>query len=297
MGANERETGADDLRLGCVSYLNTLPLIEGLEKTAGVVLERAAPARLIDLLIGGRVEAGLVSLIDAQRSPEPLAAMPCGMIGCDGATLTVRLYSSGPIDRITRVYVDSESHTAAALLKLILARVYGVRAETVEFDAREGVVRHGAGGVEPGEWPDAMLLIGDKVVTRSPPAVRYPHQLDLGEAWKEWTGLPFVYAVWMCRADQAGNERLRAAARLLDRQRRRNTARLDGVATGRARERGWPEDLAREYLGRKLRFDPNEPGAREAVERFFDEAHAFGLIPARRETVWLDMSVGEPCRV
>ncbi len=289
------ETETREVRLGCVSYLNTLPLIEGLEKLEGLALDRAAPARLIDLLSNGRVEAGLVSLIDAQRSGEALALLPCGMIGCDGPTLTVRLYSACAIEEITRVYVDAESHTAAALLRVLLARVYGVRAEVVEFDAREGVVRHGGGSAPPDPWPSAMLLIGDKVVSQSPPAERYPHQLDLGEAWRKWTGLPFVYAVWMCRASEAGSERMRAVVRLLDRQRRRNAARLDGVATGRARERGWPEDLARDYLGRKLLFDPSTAGAREAVERFFDEAHGLGLIDRRRATVWADVGSGEPC--
>jgi len=290
-------TTTEAVRLGCVSYLNTLPLIEGLEKAAGVELDRAAPARLIDLLTSGRVEAGLISLIDAQRSPEPLALMPCGMIGCEGATLTVRLYSAAPIPEITRVHADAESHTAAALLRLILARVHDVRAEVVEFDARERVVRHAAGAADQAEWPESLLLIGDKVVTQSPPAVRYPHQLDLGEAWKAWTGLPFVYAAWMCRASEMGTERMRATARLLDRQRRRNASRADRVATGRARERGWPEDLARDYLGRKLRFDPAIPGAREAVERFFDEAHALGLISRRRETVWMEVGAEERCLV
>lgn len=285
----------DRFRLGCVSYLNTLPLIEGLERVDGVTLERAAPARLIDLLAEGRVDAGLVSLIDAQRAASPLALIPCGMIGCDGPTLTVRLYSARPIGEITRVFVDAESHTAAALLRIVLACVHGVRAETVEFDAREGVVRHPSAGEAPGDWPEAMLLIGDKVVTQSPPAVRYPHQLDLGEAWKQWTGLPFVYAVWMCRAEHAGEPRMRAIADLLDRQRRRNAARLDGVATSRARERGWPEDLAREYLGRKLMFDPCALGARDAVERFFDEAAALGLIASRRPTIWQSSDDREPC--
>ncbi|MGD9693358.1 MAG: menaquinone biosynthetic enzyme MqnA/MqnD family protein [Phycisphaerales bacterium] len=290
-------TTSDVVKLGCVSYLNTLPLIEGLEKTAGVGLDRAAPARLIDLLTSGQVEAGLISLIDAQRSAAPLALMPCGMIGCDGATLTVRLYSTKPIGEITRVHVDAESHTAVALLRVLLARVHGVRAEVVEFDARERVVRHGGGADDQVEWPEALLLIGDKVVTQSPPAVRYPHQMDLGEGWKEWAGLPFVYAAWMCRAEDAESERMRATARLLDRQRRRNGVRADRVATGHARERGWPEDLARDYLGRKLRFDPEMEGAREAVERFFDEAFALGLIAERRETVWMEMGAGERCLV
>src|SRR5262249_20813210 len=142
-------------------------------------------------------DMGLVSLIDYARSPEPLILIPAGMIGCDGPTLTVRLFSAVEPRRIRQVHADTESHTSVALAKLVLAQQYGRGdVELVNFDARS--LR---AGDDDKNWPETLLLIGDKVVTDAPPAERYPHQVDLGEAWKALTGLPFVYAVWMCRAD------------------------------------------------------------------------------------------------
>jgi chorismate dehydratase len=289
----------DPVRIGCVSYLNTAPMIEGLERARAATLIPAPPARLVDLLNStspDAAEVALLSVIDAQKSPSPVALIPCGMIGCDGPTLTVRLYSAIPIEQITRVHADSESHTGVALLRVILAERYNRSPQFIEFDARERIAHardddraahDDAHSVEASEWPEAMLLIGDKVVTDSPPAVRYPYQLDLGEAWKELTGLPFVYAVWACLEKNADSPRVRAAAILLDRQRRHNATRLDWIITHRAPQRGWPIDLAQRYLHDLLRYDVGAR-EREAIERFFDLAHKHNVLASRRPVRWLD---------
>ena len=209
------------------------------------------------------------------------------MIGCDGPTMTVRLFSKRPWQEIERVWVDADSHTSGALLGVLVAMASGRAPELIEFDVDARRAEREAereAGREP-EWPDALLVIGDKVVTDSPPAVHYPHQLDLGEAWKEATGLPFVYAVWMCRAERADSLAVRAAASILDRQRRHNATRLDWIVASRSGVRGWPDDLARRYLTELLRYEVG-PREREAVDRYFDEAARFGLIGERRPSRW-----------
>jgi chorismate dehydratase len=138
-------------------------------------------------------------------------------------------------------------------------------------------------------WPETLLLIGDKVVNDSPPAVRYPHQLDLGEAWKQLAGLPFVYAMWACRADRVDSPEIHLAAQLLDRQRRHNQMRIDWIVSKHAPEHRWPRDLAGKYLGTYLRFEVG-PREREGAERFIAEANALGLIDGRLE--WAEL--GEP---
>lgn len=274
----------DRVRVGCVSYLNTLPLIEGLELWSEAELIRAVPSKLVSMLERDEADVALVSLVDAARSAVPLAILPVGMIGSDGPTLTVRLYSQVPIERITRVHADTDSHTSVALCRLLLAERFGIEATIIDYDAREQMPTspeepRDADSASP--WPEAMLLIGDKVVTSSPPAVRYPHQLDLGEAWKELTGLPFVYAVWMCRADRTEDPRVQAAAALLDRQRRHNQTRIDAIVTRRAPEHRWPVDLARTYIGRRLRFE-YDARARQAAERFVEMCASKGLAPRTR---------------
>src|SRR5690606_1478709 len=161
-----------------------------------------------------------------------------------------------PPERITVVHADTDSHTSTALVRVLLHRRWGVGAEVADFDARE----HAGDGA----WPETVLLIGDKVVASSPPAVRYEHQVDLGQAWNGLTGLPFVDAVWVCAAERAGEPAVRGAVDLLDRQRRRNAARLDWVVSATAGAKGWPGDLAREYVGRLLHYEVG-PAEREAA--------------------------------
>lgn len=260
------------IRVGTVEYLNTVPLLKGLEHTAGLELVRAVPSRIIDLLTSDRVDIGLVSLIDVARSDEPLAIVPVGMIGCEGPTLTVRLFSDRPIAEIDRVWADTDSHTSVVLAKVLLKRLHGIEPAFVEYDARERIASDGEPGAEGG-WPPAVLLIGDKVVSDSPPAVRYPHQLDLGEAWHGLTGLPFVYAVWACKARRLESDEIRTAAALLDRARRRNSLRSDQVVNESAVSHGWPADLARTYLGGLLRytFGPRELDGAKAFLRMASE--------------------------
>lgn len=278
----------DPVRIACVRYLNTITLIEGIDKLAGCDLLPTVPSRIAGMVGSGEADIGLVSLIDAARSEPPLALLPVGMIGCDGPTLTVRLFSSVPLDQIRRIHADTDSHTSVALCRVLLDRLHGRRPEIIDFDARE-MVPVGSPADEGSEWPESLLLIGDKVVTNSPPAVRYPYQMDLGEAWKGMTGLPFVYAMWMCRAAEADSPKIRAAAALLDRQLRHNLTRIDWIISNKAPVHRWPADLARIYLSSLLRFRVG-PREREAVERFLAEAAALGLAPAR-PPAWADAPV------
>lgn len=269
------------VRIACVRYLNTLPLIHGLDKIDAVELMPEVPSRIGALVRCDGADVGLVSLVDAVRPSaglaEPLAILPVGMIGCDGPTLTVRLFSSVPLDRVTTLHADSESHTSVALCRILLDKLHGVRPEVVAFDAR---AHNGTG------WPETVLLIGDKVVADPPPADRFPHQLDLGQAWKGLTGLPFMYAAWMCRAGRADEPRVRTAAAVLDRQRRRNRVRLDWIAERCASEHGWPTGLAREYLGSLLRYEIGSR-EREGAERFVAMAAELGVVPVA-ELNWSD---------
>ncbi len=285
-------------RIGCVQYLNTLPLIEGLRSWRDAEIVPAVPSRLIGMLRSGEVDVALASVVDAVGSAgegrvggageDPGAGvviLPVGMIGCDGPTLTVRLFSRVPMNQIRSVGVDTDSHTSAVLMQVVLSRKWGLRPRVVDFDATprgESAARRPGGSAT-----DALLLIGDKVVTDPPDQSEFPHQLDLGAAWKEMTGLPFVYAVWMCRAGEEQGLAVRTCAAMLDRQRRRNAMRLGWIVRSRASERHWPEEQAAEYVGTLLKYDVGE-AEREAVGRFVRWAGELGLCPAGVEPVWAE---------
>ncbi len=263
------------IRLGVVSFVNTLPLIDGLDDLADVELRFTVPSLLLEQLLNDSVDVALCSSIDYQRADTPLVVLPAGLLGCDGSTLTVRLYSAVDIPKITKVYCDTDSHTSVVLLGILLKELYGIQPRLVDYDAPEHVADN-----KPVDWPQTMMLIGDKVVTDSPPAARYPHQLDLGAVWAELTGLPFVFALWLAKRSTEATV-LATAEAILDRQRRHNQHRLDLIVHRRAGPRRWPSDLAADYLKQKLCFEFS-PRRWAGLDLFFDKAAEHGLIDARR---------------
>ena len=259
--------------VGCVSYLNAKPLIAGLDDEPGIAVRTDVPARLLADLESGEVDIALCPVFDFFSSKQELALVPVGAIGCEGPTLTVRLYSQVPIDQITTLHADTDSHTSVALVQVLLAKLFGVRPKMVDYEARE---RTAEGRIA--ESPQAMLLIGDKVVTGSPLAVQYRYQMDLGEGWHELTGLPFVFAMWMTRA---GCDLGDLPGRLADRLDANLPQRLL-IAERYAQQHGWPDDLAEHYLIDVLRYKVGRLEL-EAVARFGRLVSELGLCKQTRE--------------
>ena len=246
------------LRVASVAYFNSKSLIAGLDADPLVDLSLEVPSGLLGRLQDGSADVALLPTIDLQREPG-LRVIPSGGIGCDGPTLTVRLFAKRPFDQIRRLAVDPDSHTSAVLSRLLLRRVYGVTPPLI--DLRDA-------GDDPAE---ARLLIGDKVITSEPRD--FPHQLDLGEAWKAMTGLPFVFAVWTARAGvDLGDLPKRLVA-----SREFGMTQIDRLVRAYAVPRGWPAGVARQYLTKYLKF-PIGPRQIEAIRLFHRLAAEDGLI-------------------
>ncbi|HEY7091036.1 MAG TPA: menaquinone biosynthesis protein [Tepidisphaeraceae bacterium] len=250
------------IRIASVSFLNSRPLIYGLDQDPKVQLELAVPSRLSDSLRNGSADVALLPVIDYQRLPG-LKIVPAGGIGCDGTTLTVRIFAQRPIETIRTLACDSDSHTSVALARIILAEKHGTRPEFVELSKAAG---------RPDE---ARLLIGDKVVCEEPPGFEY--QYDLGAEWKQLTGLPFVFAVWTARE---GVE-LGDLSERLEKAKRSGLEHVRELIDRYAVPRGWPAGLALQYLTMYLKFDIGEMQMR-AIEKFHELAHRHGMIGAPR---------------
>ena len=263
----------DRHRIGIVSYLNARPLVEGLEEEVSVELVPDLPASLLDRLLAGEVEVALLPAIDHQTSPEELAVIPAGAIGSDGETLTVRVFSQVPLERLEEIHVDGDSHTSVALLRLLFSRRFRRRPRIRSVHMPRRASDWNGLGVPP----PAVLMIGDKVVAAAPPPSLYPHQLDLGRAWKELTGLPFVFALWMARPGTGLGGLPELLAATLD----RNLGRIGAIAARHAAPAGWPEELAQRYLGEILTYRAG-PRELEAVQLFWRMAHEEGLTPGLR---------------
>jgi chorismate dehydratase len=248
------------LRVGSVSFLNAKPLIYGLDQSNDLNLELDVPSKLLDGLIEQRYDVALLPVIDYQHLPG-LRLLTAGGIGCDGPTLTVRIFSRVPIGQVRTLACDTDSHTSVALAKIVLADHFRLSPRFVTLD-------------EADEAPQtARLLIGDKVVCEEPAG--YPHQIDLGDAWKALTGLPFVFAAWMAREGVA----LGDLPGTLDRARVQGLRHVDEIVTEHAVPRGWPANVARRYLTEHLKF---EIGSRQldAIREFHRRAARRGIIPS-----------------
>jgi chorismate dehydratase len=250
--------------VGCVSFLNSKPLIDGAQEILGPV-RFEVPSRLLELLLRREVKIALCPVIDFQLSPAALKVVPVGGICCRGQTLTVRVFGQKPLQEVKRVYADTDSHTSVNLMCVVFKRLFGTRVEVLPLnEAGEGT-------------PECVLLIGDKVVTREPSRAVYPYQLDLGEAWHEMTGEPFVFATWLALEETDLGD-LPAKLKTL---REGNAGRIDAIVAQYAVSLGWDAGRAREYLGRLLHYEVGEAELR-AMEYFWKEAHALGLIGTLR---------------
>lgn len=255
-------------RIGSVGYLNSRPLVDGLEGRADPLIRFDVPSHLLSDLESGQVDIALCPIIDYYRSRMPLQIVPVGGIGCDGPTLTVRLFSRVRPEKIQTVHADIDSHTSITLLRVFLAKRYGITPDFIDYDARHLLANPSASAP-----PATLLLIGDKVVTSRPETDDYPYQLDLGEAWHDLTGLPFVFAVWMAKPDAPlGN-----LPTLLQSIRIENCNHIDRIVARHAKDHGWPNQLALDYLTLNLSFEIG-PRQLEAIERFGAMANEFGLI-------------------
>ncbi len=249
--------------VGCVSYLNSKPLIDPLVDRPDVEVHFAVPARLMDLLAARQVDAALMPIVDYQSCPVPVVLSPGGAICCDGPTLTVRIFSKVPPTEISELYADTDSHTSVILAQLILRELYHRRPTLIPANMYE----------PPPAKAQTLLLIGDKVVNGAPPHADYPYQLDLGEQWELLTHLPFVFAMWMMPADSANAD----LAALLAEAREKGGKITDHLVAKYAQEKHWPPELARRYFTEYLQYAVT-PRCRLGIEKFFELAAQHQLL-------------------
>jgi len=195
------------LRLGRIGFLNVLPIYYPLEShiiSHPFLIVSGSPACLNELMATDRLDLSVVSSIEYARHPERYYVLPDLSISCCGAVKSVILFSQAPVDRLTgkTILVTRESHTSVALLKILFSEHLRVEAALVS-----GCLKETAAG---GDLPVAFLAIGDEALRLSAGDL-YPYRLDLGEAWHAWTGLPFVFALWVIQRNSA--ERLNGALR------------------------------------------------------------------------------------
>ncbi len=260
------------LRLGRIDFLNVLPIYYPLE--AGIVsnpfeIVSGVPSELNELCAAGSLDISPVSSIEYARRAGLYYIVPDLSISSTGEVKSVLLLSRAPIEQLSgkTVLASSNSHTSVGLLKVLCKLRYGV-----DLRFKTGVCSNYAAGPV---LPDACLTIGDEAL-RLGRSGHFPYVLDLGTAWFEWTGLPFVFAVWVVRKETVTEKSglLQDAMDALISSKRWGRANI-GIICRQAARTGLLEVPELEEYYSCLRFDLNER-ERKGLELFYSSLFQAG---------------------
>ncbi|HEY9392039.1 MAG TPA: menaquinone biosynthesis protein [Mycobacteriales bacterium] len=185
-------------RVGHIQFLNCLPIYWGMVQNKvllDVELTKDTPDNLNEALVRGDLDIAPISLVEYLRHAAELVVLPDIAVGSDGPVLSVNLVSQVPLAELdgARVALGSTSRTGVTLARLWLAEVHGVKPDYFRCPPDLGAMMQEA---------PAAVLIGDAALRALYEAPRRGLRVyDLGQQWREWTGLPMVFAVWAARRE------------------------------------------------------------------------------------------------
>jgi chorismate dehydratase len=257
------------MRIGAVNYLNSKPLVYGLDALAPQVrVTYDLPSRLADSLVTGRLDVALVPSVEFFRTPgSTIVSDAC--VACRGPVLSVKLHFRVPPGEVRRVALDEGSRTSVALTRILLAEMYGIQPNWEPLPIGCGLETTNA---------DAVLLIGDRAIANASTEEEFVEVWDLGKKWCDWTALPFVFAMWIARAGIDVGEVTAVLSTARDNGVRRfaEIAEREGPLVGVSRE------LALGYFRDNLHFALGND-ERAGLRKFYALCVKHGLAPAGGE--------------
>ncbi len=260
-------------KIAASSYLNSAPLIWSFShgsRQNEIELSDPVPSRCAQLLAEGEVDAALVPVIEYQRIPE-LSIVPGVCVGsCREVKSVVLASKERELSSIRKVALDESSRTSATLLKIIF---------------REFV------GIEP-EWspsvPDlkAMLANNDAALIIGDPGMTFPrvglYVFDMAALWRSYTGLGFVFAMWMIRNEAPASvsqvDFNAACAEGLE--------RIEEIVDFYQDTLSLPRAELFTYLQHNISFQLDAE-MRSGLDRYYELAAKHGLITTVKELTWL----------
>lgn len=280
------------LRVGRIPYINCYPVYGAVDR--GVVpldaeLVDGVPTALNRLMAAGALDVSVVSAVEYAQDADRFLLLPDLAITSDGPVRSVLLFSDVPAEALggRDVVVSTSSMTSVALLELLFDGVWRARPRFVPGDAEvvdlARFERGGAGAGRPARLVigDAALLLqaGPRAGTSTNAPAPYAHVYDLGAEWKRWTGLPFVFAVWVAQRTTPVAASLGVHAALIE-SRDWGLAHL-GELVGQAHgATGVPRSLCAEYFhGLDYRLGPAHLAG---LTEFFNRLVRAGRVPDGR---------------
>jgi chorismate dehydratase len=259
------------LRLSVVQYLNTVPLIWGMlhgEQRGKFDLQLTVPSGCADAIALRQADVGIVPCIEYQRI-EDAVVLPGMSIASKREVKSVLLLSKMPLGQVQTVALDESSRTSAALVRILMQKFYSRRVSFSPAAPEPAAMLKNA---------DAALLIGDPALTyQGPPAEVY----DLAQEWRKFTGLPFVFAVWLGRADANLSSFRGDFAASLD----FGLAHIDDIAAEYALKLNMTPSAVKVYLTQNIDYSLDEEN-QQGLKLFYKLAHEVGIIPAEKELLF-----------
>ncbi len=235
------------MRVGRIGYVNCYPVYGAVDRRIvrlDAELVTGTPSELNGLLAAGALQVSVVSAVEYARNAGAYHLLPKLAVSCDGPVRSVALFARRPAEGLdgATVLLSESSRTSVNLLQLLCQDVWRVqprfvdaRAEAADIDGLAALPH------------DGVLVIGDAALLLASRGI-YAHRYDLGEVWKAWTGLPFVFAVWAARRDASAGE-TRAVHEALCASRDWGLRHLDELAREAAERTGIDVAACAEYLG------------------------------------------------
>lgn len=239
------------MRVGRIPYINCYPVYGAIDRKLvelDAQLVDGIPSSLNSAMSVGGLDVSVISAVEYARDAARYLLLPDLAISCDGPVRSVMLFSRRPADTLTagRVLVSRSSMTSVELLRLMFHQVWKAAPAFVPADAEISDLERS--GAQP---HDARLIIGDAALLltsgASALAADYPYVYDLGQVWKEWTGLPFVFAVWVAQRTTAVAGALAVHAQLIE-SRNWGLEHLDELSSQAADATGVSKPAALQYL-------------------------------------------------
>lgn len=273
------------MRVGRIGYINCFPVYGAIDRGLVPVegqLVTGTPSELNGLLSAGELDVSVISAVEYARDAESYVLLPDLAVSCDGPVRSVALFSNRPAQELagTTVLVSASSRTSVHLLELLCKDVWGVDPYFVQ--ARTEAADLAGLADLPHE---AVLVIGDAALLLAAKGV-YQYRYDLGDEWKRWTGLPFVFAVWAARRGKgekgkgigSGYEtRVRCIHESLIASRAWGLDHLPELATAAAQHTGLTVEVCFEYLS-GLDYDLSYRHL-EGLTSFFRRLSNRGIVP------------------
>ena len=181
----------DKIRIGAVNYLNTKPLLYGIEQVPfanKIELIKDYPANLTSLLQKNKIDIALLPVASiANIEDAKIVSDYC--ISSNKKVASVCLFSQVPIDEIQEIYLDYQSRTSVALLRILLKEYWQIRPSLLDADEQY---------IDKIKDKTAGLIIGDRALEN---LQNFPYVYDLAEAWYDYTKKPFVFATWVANKE------------------------------------------------------------------------------------------------